>query len=86
MNQSKEIVRVNELRGFKDGQRVSAQDVQASPVQYHTGTISSVWDDGTAIITWDDNRINLDRDSHLVVNGYVELHHLVRIDASGNPI
>jgi hypothetical protein len=73
MNQQTEVVRVKQVRGFQDGQNVAVTDVHANPPQIHRGTISSVWSDETAMITWHDGFV-IERDKHLVVNGRVNLH------------
>lgn len=78
MIQTNDVVRVNEKNHFAAGQRIIATDVQAQPPVYHAGVISSVWSDATAIIDWDDNRLHLNRDRHLVHSGRVDLHHLTR--------
>lgn len=70
-----DIVMVKEMNGFKACQRISAQDVEASPPQIHAGTVSSVWSDGTAIIIWDAG-FTFSAENHLVQNGRVDLHHV----------
>lgn len=72
------VVKVEELNGFKAGQRISAQDFEASPPQYYSGAIMSVWSDATAYVKWDYN-LNFAAERHLVRNGRVELHHLRRM-------
>jgi len=80
MNHLSQIVRVETIRGFKEGQRVTAQDVEVSPPQLHRGRVHSVWSDATAMIVWD--TLDQQRDRHLSVNGRVDLHHLSRDLAS----
>ena len=70
--------KVSELNGFRENQRVMAQDVQASPPQLHPGTIVSVWSDRTATVIWDyDLPFGVER--RLVSSGHVELHNLNRL-------
>jgi hypothetical protein len=71
-----DVVVVPEMNGICSRQRVVVTDVQASPPEEHYGKVTTVWSDGTAFIDWDDNRLNLQRDRHLVVNGRVDLHHV----------
>ncbi|MGU7775661.1 hypothetical protein ACV229_36600 [Burkholderia sp. MR1-5-21] len=68
-------IKVPELNGFKAGQRVTGQDVEASPPRIYEGSISSVWSDGTAVVKWAGG-FPIEADRHLVVNGHVDLHHL----------
>jgi len=75
MNQESAIVKVEEMNGFKAHQRISGQDVEASPPQIYAGTVSSVWSDGTAIIIWDAG-FTFSAENHLVQNGRVDLHHV----------
>jgi hypothetical protein len=75
---SKSVVKVSEINGFREGQRVVAQDVQASPPELHAGRIHSVWSDRTAMVQWDyDLPFAVER--RLVTSGHVELHNLNRI-------
>ncbi|MCG5077261.1 hypothetical protein [Paraburkholderia tagetis] len=74
---SQPAVKVSELNGFREKQRIVAQDVQASPPQFHAGTIVSVWSDRTATVQWDyDLPFAVER--RLVRSGHVELHNLTR--------
>ncbi|MDR5762959.1 hypothetical protein [Caballeronia sp. LZ035] len=43
------VVKVSSNNGFTANQRVVGQDVEASPPQFYTGRINSVWSDGTAV-------------------------------------
>lgn len=81
MNQQAQIVAVPELRGIATGDRVSVQDVEARPPQVHQGTVKTLWSDDTASINWDDNRLNIERDRHLVANGHVDIHHISKLNA-----
>ena len=81
MNQQAQIVAVSELRGIAVGDRVSVQDVEASPPQVHQGTVKMLWSDSTASIKWDDNRLHIERDRHLVANGHVDIHHVSKLNA-----
>ena len=69
------VVKVSELHGFRENQRITAQDVEARPPQLHTGTIVSLWSDGTATVKFDyDLPFAVER--HLVESGHVDLHLL----------
>jgi hypothetical protein len=59
-------------------QRVTGQDVEASPPQLYTGSVISVWNDGSAVVKWD-RGFPLEAEKHLVRNGRVQLHHLQRL-------
>jgi hypothetical protein len=72
------IVMVSVLNGFTSAQRVIGQDVEASPPQLYTGSIVSLWDDGSADVKWD-HGFPLEAEKHLVRNGRVQLHHLQRL-------
>ncbi len=74
MNTQLQAVRVKNLRGISEQQRVVVQDVQASPPQLHGGRVLSLWSDGQATIRFDED--NPARDRHLVVNGLVDIHHV----------
>ena len=71
-----DVVAIPEMNGIRPRQRVVVTDVQASPPEQHFGKVATVWSDGSAFIDWDDNRLNVQRDRHLVVNGRVDLHHV----------
>lgn len=71
------VVTVPTLNGFSANQRVTGQDVEASPPQLYMGTIRSIWSDGSAVVKWDCN-LNFEAERHLTRNGRVELHHLHR--------
>jgi hypothetical protein len=74
---SQTAIKVSHLRGFRENQRVVAQDVQASPPQLHAGTIVSVWSDATATVKFDyDLPFAVER--RLVQSGHVDLHLLNR--------
>lgn len=70
-------IKVPESYGLRADQRVTGQDVEASPPRVYEGRIVSVWSDGTAIVKWAGG-LPIEADRHLVVNGHVDLHHLRR--------
>ena len=72
------IVKVQTLNGFTADQRVTATDVEAHSPTVYSGTISSVWTDGSAIVRWDPG-FTSEAQRHLVKNGNVDLHHLRRL-------
>ncbi|WP_321935190.1 hypothetical protein [Paraburkholderia sp. J8-2] len=81
MNQATQAVAVSQLRGIATGTRVFVQDVEARPPQVHQGKVEMLWSDDTATIKWDDNRLNTERDRHLVQSGRVNIHHVSKINA-----
>jgi hypothetical protein len=71
-------LKVSEKWGFRENQRVIAQDVAPWPPQHYNGTIVYVWSDGTAIVKFDYN-LPFATERRLVQSDRVELHHLSRI-------
>jgi hypothetical protein len=72
------IVKVQTLNGFTANQRVSGQDVATRPPKLYSGTIGSVWSDGSAIVRWDPGFTH-EAERHFVKNGFVDLHYLSRL-------
>ncbi|MGF6440575.1 hypothetical protein [Paraburkholderia youngii] len=75
MNMQAEAVRVNQLRGISEMQRVLVQDVQASPPQVHEGRVIHLYSNGSASISFD--FVNTVRDRHLLDDhGHVDIHNV----------
>ncbi|MBN3761033.1 hypothetical protein [Burkholderia sp. Ac-20365] len=75
MNQQA-VVKVQELRGIKEGTRVVVQDVQAHPPEWHKGRVASLWSDNSAAIVWDEPNYPA-RDRRLYDDfGHVDMHNV----------
>lgn len=64
---------VDELNGFKKGDRISGTDVVACPLQVYNGTIKDVFSDGLAQVSFD-YELTPAADRNTKNNGRVNLH------------
>jgi hypothetical protein len=69
-----EVTAVDELNGFKNGDKIAITDAAASPPQIYKGTIKQVYSDNTAHVTLDHDIAHA-VEQRLKNNGRVDLHN-----------